>query len=684
MQPHAALKYRPEIDGLRAIAVLSVVFYHANLTWNGANPFAGGFIGVDIFFVISGYLITTILLRDMQLDQFSLLHFYERRARRILPALFLVMGVSLPFAFLLMLPKALSEYLQSIIASTLFSSNILFWLQDSYTAEPSIVKPFLHTWSLSVEEQYYVFFPMLLLISWMYARRFLVPLFITGLIGSLALAEWGSRGFPDAAFFLLPTRMWELLAGGLLAKLEIKTGRIARPQFNSIMPVVGLLLTIGAMVFYNEQTTHPVFYVAAAVGGVMLLIWFCGKSDLATRLLSSKFFVAIGLISYSLYLWHQPVFAFARLRTGNLPKESEMLGFIALCVGLAYLSWRFVEKPFRNKKKISTQKLWPVLGVSAIGLTILCGAGLYHMGLPKNLPPIAARAMLAQKQKPDLVQDGKKCIGRIVADACLFGKADAKTAWTIVGDSHLDNLTASFWKMIDHNTSSLAVLTMNSCHYAVGAEILFNGRPKFCTPDVNEERRDYLKIHPNNIAIIGGRLPLYLSKNYFDNQEGGVETGDTILMRPVGQQLSDDERKEKIGDLIVRSVEGLLQSGHKVVVIYPIPEVGWRVPETFVQRIPKNFSDIPLWVENEGITTSYDVFKERTREAYAVYNRIMPNKNLIRIYPEKIFCNTGRAGRCLTHDSNDVFYTDDDHLSLAGSALIVDAILREAKTKWNL
>lgn len=183
-----SLKYRPEIDGLRAVAVVSVILYHAGFVFSGITPFQGGFIGVDVFFVISGYLITSIILRETQEGGFSFSRFYERRARRILPALFTVMACSIPAAWMYMLPKAMKEYANSLLYSLSFISNIWFLNEDSYTAEPSALKPFLHTWSLSVEEQFYVIFPIVLMLAWKFARKYLVSLFVVGFLLSLQLA----------------------------------------------------------------------------------------------------------------------------------------------------------------------------------------------------------------------------------------------------------------------------------------------------------------------------------------------------------------------------------------------------------------------------------------------------------------------------------------------------------------
>src|SRR6056300_1726509 len=230
------LTYRPEIDGLRAVAVGAVIFYHAQITIFGYQPFKGGFIGVDIFFVISGYLITSIILKELvTTGSFSFNHFYERRIRRILPALLFVMLASLPFVWMYLLPSSFVDFSKSILYSLGFRSHFYFhYSGQEYGAESGLLKPFLHTWSLSVEEQYYILFPLILLITFKYFRKYLVHIFIACFVISLGLAEWTSRNYLSISFYFLHTRMWELLAGSILAYFEITKGHRSKNQLLNI------------------------------------------------------------------------------------------------------------------------------------------------------------------------------------------------------------------------------------------------------------------------------------------------------------------------------------------------------------------------------------------------------------------------------------------------------------------
>ena len=357
------ISYRPEIDGLRAIAVGAVILYHAQITLFGQQPFKGGFIGVDIFFVISGYLITSIILKEMIVTgSFSFKNFYERRIRRILPALLFVILVSLPFAWMYLLPSGLLDFSKSILYSLGFSSNFYFHYSGTeYGAQDELFKPFLHTWSLSVEEQYYILFPIVLLITFKYFKKYIIHILILGFVISLVLADWSSRNYSSASFYFLHTRMWELLAGSILAYFEITLGHRSQNRIlNLILPSIGLILIGHSIIFFNDEMYHPSFYTLPAIIGVCLIIWFSNKDELFTKILSTWLFVGIGLISYSLYLWHYPIFIFVtkfNIADGTIFTKLLIGVFVFI---LSIVSYYFIEKPFRGTK-IKSKKVFVFL-----------------------------------------------------------------------------------------------------------------------------------------------------------------------------------------------------------------------------------------------------------------------------------------------------------------------------------
>jgi peptidoglycan/LPS O-acetylase OafA/YrhL len=367
------LRYRPEIDGLRAIAVGAIILYHAEITILDHEPFKGGFIGVDIFFVISGYLITSIILKELvTTGSFSFKYFYERRIRRILPAILFVMLVSLPFAWKYLLPSSFVDFSKSILSSLGFSSNFYFhYSGQQYNAESGLLKPFLHTWSLSVEEQFYILFPIVLLVTFKYFRKYLIHILILGFVISLGLADWGSRNHPSFNFYVLPTRGWELLAGSILAYFEITKGhRSENKILNSILPSIGLFLIILTIIFFKSHFRHPSLYSLPAIVGTCLIIWFSNKDQIIIKILSTKLFVGIGLISYSLYLWHYPIFTYARITnftSGNLINKL-LLGILILL--LSIFSYHFIEKFFRNKK-INYKKIFRLIIIIIFSITLV-------------------------------------------------------------------------------------------------------------------------------------------------------------------------------------------------------------------------------------------------------------------------------------------------------------------------
>ncbi|WP_425409548.1 acyltransferase family protein [Hyphococcus sp.] len=365
-----SLKYRKEVDGLRAVAVIPVVLYHA-----GFPLFSGGYVGVDIFFVISGYLITSIILKERAAGTFSLRGFYERRARRILPALFFIMACCVPAAFILMTPTSYEDFSRSLIAVVFFVSNFFFWRESGYFSPAAEDIPMLHTWSLAVEEQYYLAFPLLLLALWRFGKINMV-LAIAAIAGlSLIFAEWISRSDANAGFYLTHARVWEIFAGALCAFATISSGRAIK----NLASAAGVLLILASVFLFHENTPFPSLYTLIPVTGSVLFILFADGDTYAGRLMSLKLFVGIGLISYSIYLWHQPLFAFVRISTPGEPGLAQMGLLSVLTAAPAYLTWKYVECPFRRRgtaNSISTKMMAVIFSSTAVLMAGFSAAGI--------------------------------------------------------------------------------------------------------------------------------------------------------------------------------------------------------------------------------------------------------------------------------------------------------------------
>lgn len=376
------IKYRPEIDGLRALAVLPVILCHT-----GIHAFQGGFVGVDIFFVISGFLITSILLGEQTAKGISIVRFYERRARRIMPALFVTMAVCAMLAWHSLLPDELQNFGQSLVATSVFANNILLNMTAGYWSLASEFKPLLHTWSLGVEEQFYVVFPLALMAARKLTLRQVFWILASAAVFSFALAVWHVEHKPNAAFYLLHTRAWELLAGAMMA-VAVKEGWV--DKLRSALPGgwpagLGVAMVVVSWALFDAQTPSPGPWLLLPVFGTCLVVMFTTPNTFAHALLSQRHVVLVGLISYSAYLWHQPMFAFARILTKEQPSDGAMLALAGATLPLAYVSWRWVEKPFRQPGVVDRRS---VFALSAIGSAAFISLGLYlhvQQGLPERL-----------------------------------------------------------------------------------------------------------------------------------------------------------------------------------------------------------------------------------------------------------------------------------------------------------
>ena len=674
------INYRPEIDGLRAIAVISVIFYHANVVIFDEKLFKGGFIGVDIFFVISGYLITSLILRELNTTQsFSFMNFYQRRVRRILPPLFFVMLLCFPVAWVYLDPGNFIDFSKSILYSIGFSSNFYFWdMGQQYAAANSLLKPFLHTWSLSIEEQYYIIFPIFLFIIFRYLRNYLLLFLIVSFIFSLLLADWGSKNYPSATFYFLHSRAWELIAGSFLAFSEIyqhykKNNLIIQNSLSFI----GFFIILFSIIFGKTYFPHPSFYTLAPVLGVCLVILFSNKNTFLAKILSTKFFVGTGLISYSLYLWHYPIFAFARI---NELDPGNILNFLTLIIPiiiLSILTYFFIEKPSRNREtkfKIILSSIFFLL-IIIITLNLLV---INKDGFKKRMPPLL-QGINFNTPPWKLLKNDNNEICHNKKNGCVFNPSSKKKIF-MIGDSHSAALMFNLKDRVVKRNYSFTTFTLDGCLYFKGFNLI-NKHTKIidkkCNNDYFLELDNMLKNQQNSIIILSGRFPLYLNNSRFDNQEGGVENGDwPYLYHSLGQF-------NNIQSSFRNSIQ-TISKNNKIILIYPIPEVGLNIKDKILATSQKNvflkenynFDD--FLKPKKVFTTSYNTYIQRTKSSFDLLNSIK-GKNIYKIYPHELFCNNQIKNRCMTHNNEHIFYWDDDHTSLQGSKMINDLILKEIK-----
>lgn len=665
------MQYRREVDGLRAVAVLSVILYHANF-----KLFGGGFVGVDVFFVISGYLITGLILMDQEAGRFSLGRFYERRMRRILPALFFMMSVCLLLAWFWLLPQDMDDFAQSVVAVALYLSNVYYWLRSGYFDIASELKPLLHTWSLAVEEQYYLVFPFLL----MAVRRWrptgkLMLFFLIGL-SSLALAHWSAPIYCGATFFLLPTRAWEFLIGAMVVVYEqARPNRAVKPLIPDIAAALGVSLVLYGVFSFDSKTPHPSLYTLAPVGGVALLLLFASGQTFVGRLLGSRLFVGLGLISYSAYLWHWPLFVFARHRSLNEPSAWSFAALSCLALLLGYLSWRYVETPFRQPGRVGRNTIFAfsgalTCGFLAVGIAWHNGGG-YRSRFSQEV--LALNDASSNKNPRQARCNTGGLAFRPPTQACVLGDGD-HVVGALLGDSHADALSYALSLALQSSSLGVSQMTYGGC---APSETFFRVGEFLCGR-YNTQVMDVLNDARYRNVIMMARWTIYLEGTGFDNGEGGVEPGVASLWVDGGVKRMDIGRDAQVRKLAIaesfrQSVQALLARGKHVFLVYPVPEVGWDVPKYAAKKL--------MYGQSSAVTTSYEQYRRRNATALTVFDGLGAAPNLHRIYPADFLCNGEFSrGRCGAVLKGVPLYYDDDHLSNAGASLlaadIVKAIVR--------
>ena len=663
------LSYRPEIDGLRAIAVSAVIVFHAKITIFGHIIFEGGFIGVDIFFVISGYLITSIILKELiTTGSFSFKHFYERRIRRILPALLVVILLSLPFAWLYLLPSGLIDYSKSILYSLGFSSNFYFhYSGQQYAAESGLLKPFLHTWSLSIEEQYYILFPIVLLVTFKYFKKYLIHILILGFITSLGLADWGSRNHTSFSFYVLPTRGWELLAGSILGYSEIKMGHRSKNQLlNLILPAIGLLLIGHSVLFFNDEIFHPSFYTLSPIIGVCLIIWFSSKDEIITKILSTKLFVGIGLISYSLYLWHYPIFAFGRAM-GLIDKYFYIKYFLIIIIILiSILSYFLVEKKTRDKN-FKFSKILSIIVILYFFLSIIFTSSILNNGFKTRFSDFLNK-IDTEKDIVYLLKNEKKqhCLDYFY---CSSNNNSEKKVF-ILGDSTMAAISFDLNKKLINRDYKFIPLTIGGCYFFKDFNQTYIKNKDLvsrCNLNAITKRYELIEKSPNSIIIIGGSLPYHLL--------GGVKYKEFLD----GNKIKIFEYKSKVSNNIKKSfVENILDLSkyNNVILVYPYPEISFSPPKKITDKYFLENKSVKKILEEQYLYEPYKNYLEHSKKAFELLNSIKSD-NVYRVFPHTLFCNTIMKYNCVTHDDRNIFYSDENHLSLKGAEMINDLIMKE-------
>lgn len=685
------LNYRPEIDGLRAIAVIAVIIYHAEIILFNQKIFEGGFLGVDIFFVISGYLITSIIFKEIkEKKDFSFVNFYKRRIRRIIPALIFVILISLPFAWFFLLPHSMMDYSKSIFFSLGFTSNFYFWHSgQQYGAESNHFIPFLHTWSLSVEEQFYILFPIIFLIVFKFFKKYLIHTLFVGFFISIGCAEWGSKNYPSFNFYVLPTRGWELIAGSIMAYFEISFGyRNKNKNLQLYLPGIGLIIIFCSLIFFSNELSHPSFYTTIPIIGVCLIIWFSNKNELITKLLSSKLFVGFGLISYSLYLWHFPVFAFARV-TGFLQEDDLFAKFIfgIIILFLSVISYFFIEKPFRSKN-YSFKKISGFLLVIILIIIIFNTFSIKNKGFEdrNHFPELIVNAYKTIGYR-NVVQNGVKCDDRIGKDGfCIFNEKPNNIGDIILlGDSMTDALLKSLREEVSDTKFRLVSMSHGGYFYLPNF-IKYDYQKKIITLDEtpHEFRKKFLEndAHENTFIIIYAKYNWLFGKELkFDGKNITKKKTSIKLFERKNLSLDYDKKKELLKERLIETITKLSKK-YKIILLYPTPvspeHVFYRVlgsKNKLINPDYKIYQKNPDYYLFDKINYPIEFHKDFFSEEIDLLDKL-DGENIYKINLEKIFCPNDK---CIFYDNENIYIYDTHHPSYEGSKMINKLIIDTIK-----
>ncbi len=652
--PRDAHRYFADLDGLRAVAVVPVVLYHAGVSW-----IPGGFVGVDIFFVLSGFFITRQLAADLDSGRYSLLKFYERRARRILPALFAMLTMTSVLAAYLLTPPDLMSYAKSLLSTLAFGSNFHFWLTSNYFDTAAELKPLLHTWSLAVEEQFYIFLPPVLWAIWRFGRGVTIAFLAIAALLSFVLCVVGSSIAPTASFYLGPTRAWELLIGSLIALSPVpRLSKVVR----DLLSCIALAMLAGSLTLITHATAFPGWAAAfPTVGAGLVVIVSLAGGGIGNRLLAIRPMVYIGLISYSLYLWHWPLLALAHNVAFQKLGVVETWGLVALGVILATLSWRYVERPFRGAR--SSVSVPALVGFSAAGFAAICAAGAILIasgGLPQRLKPEALAFL-----ENEFVPVPSACFSRTADDVaagrlCAIGARDAAARMVIWGDSHASRVAINMHTIGEKLGVATWYAAKGACPPLLGAS--WAGDRLGCSA-FNDAVAKRLHSDPAEIVVLGG-----LWANYTE----GVLTTATHIFKA----LSDDGtsstnaagNREVFARSLLRTVRTMRVMGKKVLIVGPFPELDWPAPQRlataarFGQPMPSG--------------PSLERFLERQKTVLAVLAQMERIEGVVVVYPHKVMCD---AQACAVTHNGKRLYFDDNHIDMEGNRLI-EPMIKDALT----
>lgn len=626
------LGYRPDLDGLRAVAVLSVLLFHLKVPY-----VTGGFVGVDVFFVLSGFLITRILAANAQGGRPALLDFYDRRIRRIFPALIVVLAFCAVVAIYLLLPDELSDFGASLGATTLSFSNFFFYAQSGYFAPNADLQPLLHTWSLSIEEQFYFIFPLLLFWTATLDKD-RQRLIIWGILAaSLVISILRTEDHPEASFFLLPSRAWELLIGSVLALRFVPAP--GRHWHREVAAALGIVLIAVGVFTYTKQTVFPGYAALAPCIGAALFIWAGDLNPetgtLTSKLLGTPVLVFIGLISYSLYLWHWPLIVFAKLLSTEGLTATHKVAIAALSIALSALTWRLVEQPLRRGGLP-----WPTRTIRFTTASVLAtlmvavGTGMWaYDGLPHRFPDSVLSIAQATNDKSPFRRkchfDGSD--RGSFARTCVLG-APVEPSVIVLSDSHGVEIAAALGELAKERGESVRQISASSCPPALGLHI--PARPT-C--------QEYLRKIVDQLVQLTPR---------------------TIIIAAFFASWLEDPDIDKFWVGIGKTVGTFKKAGHRVILVGAAP------------RHP-NFINVAralaTYVRMGRDPETYRYPAPRAKEAHIKLTEFANSHGVEFISYYRLLCDGQPVCRGMLNGT--VMYFDRHHLSFAGAKIVARELI---------
>jgi peptidoglycan/LPS O-acetylase OafA/YrhL len=627
------LYYRPEVNGLRGIAVMGAVFYHAEMIFQSFRIFPGGFLGVDVFIVISGYLMTSIILKEYQSTKsFSFINYYKRRIRRLLPALLVVIFFTSIVSYFIFLPVHFEEFIKSVGASIFFFSNFFFHFSgQAYGAQVLSEIPLLHTWSLSLEEQFYIIYPLALLGMMIYFKKQIKLILIIGILSSVVFASITSINHQSFNYYMLPSRAWEFLFGALLG-ININQFSISNnKKQKEILAIFGFLILLFSFAFFDNTNVHPTYLTLIPVTATYLIIQDTNKENLINRLLSFKILIFLGLISYSFYLWHHPIFSFAKIIGVGEKSLVIKFFFIILSIFFGFLTYKFVEKPFRKEgEKIFNFSKINTLAVSSIFVIII----LYSLvDYQKTQYPTIAQH-LYKKTWFTTKTYFRPCFQRKTF-FCSFNENKNNPTVFLIGDSIMASIQEELKIILINKNLNFIPMTNAGCDF-------FD--EKFFSSNMVEE---------NGNSMCNKKL----AKNRINKIEKNKES--TIILH-----INYEKNIKNINLINFKErVQRYLNQNYKIILIYPIPQMKKNVSIEIEKNL--NNKEFPVKI----INIDFSKYLKESKKIFDFYDS-MNHENLYKIYPYKKFCDVDLKNKCVANTQDYLYFIDSTHLSKKGSELI--------------